>query len=138
MPLISGMRTSVTTQPGSSFGSDVEEGRGRLVGRAPSSPAVSQQERERIAHRLVVVDDVDDRLRRHRRHPPSLTAGSVKRKIVPPPGLGSDPDASAMRLDDGARDRQADAHALALGGDERLEQLLGDLRRDARSRCRRR
>ncbi len=36
-----------------------------------------------------------------------------------------------MRLDDGARDRQADAHALTLGGDERLEQLRADLRRDA-------
>ena len=38
-------------------------------------------------------------------------------------GIGADRDAAAMRLDDGARDRQADAHALPLGGDERLEQL---------------
>ena len=40
---------------------------------------------------------------------------------------------AAMRLHDGARDRQADAHAVAFGGDERLEQLRGDLRRDAGS-----
>ena len=42
-----------------------------------------------------------------------------------------DPNAAAMRLDDGARNRQADAHALPLGGDKWLEQLLGDFRRDA-------
>src|ERR1017187_10704028 len=41
--------------------------------------------------------------------------------------IGFHPDSSVMRLDDGARNRQADAHALTLGRDERLKQLLGDL-----------
>src|SRR5262249_60753163 len=36
-------------------------------------------------------------------------------------GLGADP--AAMRLDDGARDRKADAHTVRLAGDERLKQL---------------
>ena len=36
-----------------------------------------------------------------------------------------------MRLDDGAGDRQADAHARALGGHKRLEQLRADFRRDS-------
>ena len=35
-----------------------------------------------------------------------------------------------MRLDDACGDRQADAHALRLGRDEGLEQLLGHLRRE--------
>src|SRR5690606_37561887 len=38
---------------------------------------------------------------------------------------------SAMGFDDGARDGQAHAHALRLGGDERLEQLIGDVAADA-------
>src|SRR6266481_9156017 len=37
-----------------------------------------------------------------------------------------DPDPAAMRLDDGPADRQAQSHALALGRDERLEELRGD------------
>src|SRR5579859_5226932 len=36
------------------------------------------------------------------------------------------PDPAALRFDDGAADRQANAHAVRLGGDERLEQTVGD------------
>src|SRR5262245_19075695 len=39
-------------------------------------------------------------------------------------------DLPAVGLDDGARDRQADAHAVALVGDERLEQLRRHFRCD--------
>src|SRR4051812_40380300 len=42
-------------------------------------------------------------------------------------------DPPAMALDDGARDRQADTHAIALGRYEGLKQLLGDFRRNARA-----
>src|SRR4029077_8605996 len=42
-----------------------------------------------------------------------------------------DDDLSAMVFDDGARNRQPDAHSQSLGRDEGLEQLGGNLRRDA-------
>src|SRR3990167_2718209 len=44
-----------------------------------------------------------------------------------------DPDSTAMGVDDRPRDRQADAHSLPLGGDEGLEQLAGNLGCDPRS-----
>ena len=56
----------------------------------------------------------------------------VKRNTVPPPGLGSTDDLAAMAFDDGTRDRQTDSHAVAFGRDERLKQLVGDFRRNAR------
>ena len=37
-------------------------------------------------------------------------AGSVSRKVAPPAPLRSTVEAAAMRLDDGAADREADAH----------------------------
>src|ERR1700690_1990371 len=46
-------------------------------------------------------------------------------------GIGFHPDSSIMRLDDGARNRQADAHAVTLGRDERLKQLPGAVGRDS-------
>ena len=49
---------------------------------------------------------------RHRRASSLATARSVKRKIVAAARVGLGPDPPAMRLDDGARDREADAHAL--------------------------
>src|SRR3954462_9121706 len=44
-----------------------------------------------------------------------------------------EPDSSAMCLDDGARNRQADAHAVSFGGDKRLEHMLRYFRLDARA-----
>ena len=55
----------------------------------PRSSGRSQQKRQRIARRIVVVDDMHDGISRHRRLPPCSTLRSVKRKIVPPPGFGS-------------------------------------------------
>src|SRR5438132_92256 len=51
--------------------------------------------------------------------------GEAEDRAAARPGI--DPDPAAMRLDDGPADRQAQLHALALGGDERLEELRGDL-----------
>ena len=42
--------------------------------------------------------------------------------------VGSDPDLAAVAFDDGAADRQPDAHAAWLGAVERFEQPLGSLR----------
>src|SRR5450830_580174 len=56
-----------------------------------------------------------------------------EKENCPAGGIGLDPDPSAMRLYDGARNRQADAHSLTFSGDERLEKLLGNLGRDPRT-----
>src|SRR5262245_28879210 len=45
-------------------------------------------------------------------------------------GIGLHRDLPAVRLDNGAADRQADAHAVALVGDEGLEELRHQFRRD--------
>src|SRR5581483_1846067 len=45
--------------------------------------------------------------------------------------IGLGPDASAMRFDYGAADRKSDAHALAFGGNERLEELFHHVGADA-------
>src|SRR5687768_14784812 len=41
------------------------------------------------------------------------------------------PDPSIMAVNDGVTDREAKPHPLRLGAHERLEQMLGDLRRQA-------
>src|SRR4249920_2639410 len=50
-----------------------------------------------------------------------------------PTGTLLDPDSPAMPLDNGARNRQPDAHAVLLRCDERLKQLVGDIRCNARA-----
>src|SRR5262249_9327543 len=46
-------------------------------------------------------------------------------------GIGLHRDLSTVGLDNGAANRQADAHAVALVGDKGLEELRHQLRRDA-------
>src|SRR3954471_18121854 len=48
-------------------------------------------------------------------------------------GVGGRSDLSAMGLDNGAGNRQADAHAVAFVGDERLEQMSRYVRRNPRA-----
>ena len=60
-------------------------------------------------------------------------AGTVKRKIVPPPGLVSQLQSAAVRLDNRAANREAETHAVGLGGNEGFEQLAGDAVGKARS-----
>src|SRR5262249_58064670 len=55
--------------------------------------------------------------------------GEAENRTAARVAVGS--DLPAMRLDDGARDRQTHPHAVALGRDEGLEQLRCDLGRDA-------
>src|SRR6516165_3951905 len=45
-------------------------------------------------------------------------------------GIGFHGDLSTVGLDNGAADRQADTHAMALVGDEGLEELRHQFRRD--------
>src|SRR5262245_15746374 len=54
-------------------------------------------------------------------------------KDRPAAGIGLHADLPAVGLDDGAGDRQADAHAMGLVGNEGLEQLRHDLGRDSRT-----
>ena len=58
-------------------------------------------------------------------------AGRVNRKTLPPPAFGVERQASAVRLDDGAADRKADAQSGFLGRVERIENALGIVRRDS-------
>src|SRR5262245_24902224 len=46
-------------------------------------------------------------------------------------GVGFHPDSTPMSLNDRARNRQPDSHALRLGRNKRLEQLSGNLGRNA-------
>src|SRR5262249_61842644 len=46
-------------------------------------------------------------------------------------GIGLHRDLSTVGLDNGAADRQADTHAVALVGDKGLEELRHQLRRDS-------
>src|SRR5690606_6361481 len=48
--------------------------------------------------------------------------------------IGPHADPAAVRLDDRAADRQADAHAMHLGREERLKQLSCDFLGDAGAR----
>src|SRR4051794_614728 len=50
-----------------------------------------------------------------------------------PSGVGARSDLTAVGLDDGAANRQADTHAMAFVGDERLEQMRRYVRRNPRS-----
>ena len=65
MPLIPGMRTSVTMQPAPTSGSALRKATADFVG-AHRNAGRAKQEGERVAHRVVVVDDVDHRLSGHR------------------------------------------------------------------------
>ena len=74
----------------------------------------AQQERQRFAQRFVVVDDMNDcavsdgiagLLLGH--------GGQREGKYRAAAGIGPRRDRAAMRLDDGSRDRQPDAHAMA-------------------------
>src|ERR1700722_13820383 len=50
------------------------------------------------------------------------------------PGIAGCPYSAAMRFDDRPADRQAHAHAVGFGGEERVEQATGILRVDADAR----
>ena len=54
----------------------------------------------------------------------SRVQGSENENVAPGPSLASRPQATLVALDDRAADRQADAHAVALGRVEGVEELL--------------
>lgn len=131
MPFICGMRTSESTQPPSS-GRSSREGDRRLEDAIRDADVHLQQKGQGIAHGCTIVVDVNDSLIRSMS--PS-TSFRVNLNVAPPPGVGSThsrpPWASMMS---GARDRQANAHAVPLGGHERGEEIVGDLGCDPRAR----
>ena len=103
-----------------------------------------QQVGQRLAHGLVVIDDRHERTDRpsrlsssidtcrDRRAPDGWRApgaslgprGNGKRERRARAVIRRRPEAAMMALDDGAADGQADAHAVALGGVERVEELV--------------
>src|SRR5262249_21720803 len=74
---------------GFNAGDGIEKRLGRVVG-ANAKLGGSEQERKRLPRRVIIIYDM--RYRRTRHHPlcsSGVTARRVKRKIDPPPGLGS-------------------------------------------------
>ena len=63
-------------------------------------------------------------------HWSSAPTGNVKWKVAPPMRVVGGTQPAAVRVDDGARDGQAHAQSLGLGGVERLEHALHVLRVD--------
>src|SRR6516225_2650807 len=128
MPLISGIRTSVMTQPGAAPGNTSRKAladskfltsipalrsKNASDSRCPSSSSTTCTTgcaaafSEAIAA-LLVYD-------RQRESKNCATARIWPRR-----------DRAAMRFDNRARDRKANPHAMALGGDEWLKQLIVD------------
>ena len=57
-------------------------------------------------------------------------------KVVPTPTVGIDADLAAVLADDGEHGGEAEAGAVLLGGEERVEDLVEVLGLDAAGRCR--
>ena len=150
-------------QPGHAAHADVDDQAGdfaRVVAREEGFGGVEaanavvlafEQPLQRIAHGLVVVDDIDGALLRNQAHtghpgvlasyvicsagaghwnPEGETATGYFGAIVDVLGLHP----ALVRLDDGPAQIQADAHAFDLGGEERFVQALHHFGRQARAR----
>ena len=115
-----GIRTSASTQPGASS-SRCARNSARRRKRPHREPARPQQPRGRGEKGRIVVDDVNGGFGRGHCAAASSAIGSVKRNAAPPLALVLCPEPPAVRLDDRAGDRQAHAHAVRLGGEERVE-----------------
>src|SRR5262249_30362991 len=132
MPLMPGIRTSVITQFKLASGifsrkAAAEEWVATST-RAVRSRKASDSRSASSSSMIWTVpfsDGIADLLLRH--------CGQRKAEHRTASGIWPRRDRTAMGLHDRARDRQTDAHAVALRGDERLEKLGADLRRDAGS-----
>src|SRR6516162_388816 len=132
MPLMPGIRTSVITQFKLASGifsrkATAEEWVTTSI-RAVRSRKASDSRNASSSSMIWTVpfsDGIADLLLRH--------CGQREAEHRSASGIRPRRDRTTMRLHDRARDRQADAHTVAFGGDERLEKLGGDLRRDAGS-----
>ena len=82
-----------------------------------------EQRLERLPHARVVVDDVDDRPARRPAHARTGRERQGEGEDGAAARRGVGPDAAAVGLDDRAAHREADAHALGLGGHEGCEDL---------------
>src|SRR5690242_14576800 len=134
IPLISGIRTSVMMQPSAASGntsrnafaesklltsSSALRSKNASDSRRPSSSSMTCTTRNAAAFSdaIAVLLFVDERQREGE--------DRAAARIWPLR------DRAAMRLNNRARDRQPDAHAVGFGGDEGLKELVGDLGRDA-------
>src|SRR4051812_21084160 len=125
-PSIPGMRTSVSTQPGSRFASSSRKTCAESKTRTskPAEPSRKSSE-SRIAgsssmtYTLPGIGQILG-MRRGQRETERRAAGLI--------GLGPHP--SAVRLDDGAAEGKPDAHAGFLGGEKRLEQVRERISRE--------
>ena len=69
--------------------------------------------------------------------PPAGRAASAARSACPPPGRRGRTSTGRVAVDDPLHHRQPEPGAGRAGGEERLEEAVPDLVRDARARCRR-
>ena len=127
-----GICTSASTQPGASAVALREKvaRRRKCLDREAARP---QQPRDRGQKRRIVIDDMNGGFELVLIPRPPSATGSVKRNAAPPPLCVLCPEPAAVRLDDRAGDRQAHAHAVRLGGEERVEDLREHVPRNAGS-----
>src|SRR5262249_54352314 len=132
IPLISGIRTSVITQlacvsasasrnavADAKLTTSIRAVRNRKVSESRSASSSS------MTHTFAISADIAEFLLGH--------AGQGERKYCPSVRIRPWRDRAAMRLDNGAGNRQAHAHPLAFRGHERLEQLRCNLGGDTRA-----
>src|SRR5215475_16116029 len=126
---MSGMRMSVTTQPACACGSSFRKATAESYTRTANPSVLSRKASD---WRTATSSSITwttwlDGMNRLLAGPAQGEAedGAAARAVL-------DPDPAAMRLDDGAADREPESHALALGGDEGLEQVRGHLGRQSR------
>ena len=126
-----GMRQSVTT---TSAPRSRQRGQRRLAAAAGLAlvAGAAQRHGDDVGHALLVVDDQDARLHARHRRAGARPAGEM-REAGAAAGALADVDAAAVRLDDLARDREAEAGAARRGGEERLEDARAQLGRHARA-----
>ena len=108
-PSISGMRTSVTRQPGEL---PSEAAARKTPARAKVSTCEAfrlQQHPQRIQHRLVIVDDDDPGRLSHRRSPLASADRQAHVEDHAAARIVARAQPAAVRIDDRAADRQADA-----------------------------
>src|SRR6516225_8011189 len=122
MPLSSGILTSVMMQPVSTVGATCRNAAADSYVRTlmPADPSwKASASRTASSSSITWTMDLSDAIARLL--PPRGPYGEAKDRSTARIGLHR--DLSAVGLDNGAADRQADTHAVALVGDEWLEEL---------------
>src|SRR5690606_37244783 len=132
IPVISGIRTSVMMQPASASAMLARKSfaDSYVRTRTPAASSMKRSESRAASSSSITCTKPSFCIREF------LSGHVTEREVEDRAALriGPHADAAVMRLDNRAADLQADAHAMDLGGEERLKQLPGDFIGDARAR----